>query len=95
MLLLSYRTSLYDTHLTHSSLSGVPLPATLDPAVPHPLPTRFRVLLGLVWTTMASLSALPFFIVPLVVHMPMYLVGRYSLKFSDVDEDVAQNKVCP
>ncbi|KAM0786004.1 hypothetical protein ACM66B_006822 [Microbotryomycetes sp. NB124-2] len=91
--LLAYQQSLRTASLTHSSLAGVPLPATLDPAVPHPFPTRFKVLMGLVWSTFASLSTLPFFIVPLVVHLPVYLVGKYSLRFSDLDEDIAQNKI--
>ncbi|KAK4053595.1 hypothetical protein OIO90_003834 [Microbotryomycetes sp. JL221] len=92
-ILLSYKTSLETTSLTHSSLSGVPLPSTLDPDVPHPLPTRFKILSGLIWSTLASLSILPFFVVPLAVHLPVYLVGSYSLKISDVDEDIAQNKI--
>ncbi|KAK4048505.1 hypothetical protein OIV83_004673 [Microbotryomycetes sp. JL201] len=91
--LLAYQQSLRTCSLTHSSLTGVPLPAKLDPAVPHPFPTRFKVLMGLMWSTCASLSALPFFVVPLVVHLPVYLVGKYSLRFSDVDEDIAQNKI--
>lgn len=36
---------------------------------------------------------MPFFIVPLVFHLPIYLIGRYSLRFSDLEEDLAQNKV--
>ncbi|EGU11469.1 Glycerol-3-phosphate-acyltransferase [Rhodotorula toruloides ATCC 204091] len=43
-LLNVYRDALYSTGVTHLSLSSLPLPATLDPSVPHPLPTRMRVL---------------------------------------------------
>lgn len=31
----------------------------------------------------------------LLVHLPIYLVGKWSLRFSDLEEDHAQNKVSP
>jgi glycerol-3-phosphate O-acyltransferase/dihydroxyacetone phosphate acyltransferase len=94
-LLLSYAASLKRTSLTHVALAQakVPLPSTLDPALPHPLPTRLRVVGQLVWATARSLSSLPFFAVPLVVHLPIYIVGLFSLRCSDLDEDKAQNKM--
>ncbi|KAI5480683.1 glycerol-3-phosphate-acyltransferase [Pseudohyphozyma bogoriensis] len=92
-LLLAYQVSLTETKTTHFTLSGVPLPATLDPSVPHPLPTRLRVLLSLIGSTLSSLVRLPFFILPLLAHLPIYLVGKYSLTFSTLEEDLAQNKI--
>ncbi|ORY54383.1 hypothetical protein BCR35DRAFT_310386 [Leucosporidium creatinivorum] len=93
-LLLAYSASLEQTGLTHSALAaGVPLPPTLDPAVPHPLPTRAKVLGSLMWSTARSLGTLPFFIVPLLVHLPIYLVGKWSLRLSALEEDKAQNKI--
>ena len=92
-LLLEYRTCLRATNLSHYTLAGVPLPDTLDPSIPHPLPNRFRVVFSLFIDTCASLIRLPFFILPLLVHLPIYLISKYSLRFSDLEEDAAQNKI--
>ncbi|KAM0753442.1 hypothetical protein T439DRAFT_322346 [Meredithblackwellia eburnea MCA 4105] len=92
-LLVEYHASLRSTSLSHYTLSGVPLPSTLDPSIPHPLPTRFRVAFHLFTDTLSSLLRLPFFILPLIVHLPIYLIGKFSLRFSDLEEDAAQNKI--
>lgn len=94
-LLLAYDRALRATSLTHVALAnaGVPLPSTLDPSHPHPFPTRLRVVGRLIVSTARSLSSLPFFALPLVVHLPMYIVGSFSLRCSDLDEDKAQNKM--
>ena len=92
-LLLEYQSSLRSTKLTHYTLAGVPLPDTLDPSIPHPLPNRARVFLSLFVDTLSSLVRLPFFILPLIVHLPIYLISKYSLRFSDLEEDAAQNKI--
>lgn len=92
-LLLAYQSTLHSTRLTHYTLSGVPLPSTLDPSVPHPLPTRFRSLRSLFISTLSSLLRLPFFILPLVVHLPIYVIAKYSLRLSKKEEDISQNKI--
>lgn len=92
-LLLAYHHSLRLTHLTHYSLTGVPLPAALDPSIPHTLPTRFRVAFSLLFSASASLIRLPLFIVPLIVHLPIYLITKYSLRLSRMEEDHAQFKI--
>ncbi|SCZ94813.1 BZ3500_MvSof-1268-A1-R1_Chr12-1g03675 [Microbotryum saponariae] len=92
-LLLAYHKALRDTSFTHYSLSGVPLPDKLDPNNKHDLPTRMRVLGHLLLSTGKAMLRLPFFAAPLIVHMPIYLMGKYSLRFSDLQEDHAQNKI--
>lgn len=92
-ILLEYHMTLRSTKLTHYVLAGHTLPATLDPSIPHPLPTRFRVAFSLFTDTLGSLIRLPFFILPLIVHLPIYLVSKYSLRFSELEEDTAQNKM--
>ncbi|BGP35303.1 hypothetical protein JCM10296v2_007138 [Rhodotorula toruloides] len=91
-LLNVYRDALYSTGVTHLSLSSLPLPATLDPSVPHPLPTRMRVLGTVILSTLACLVRLPFFLLPLIVHLPVYLFARYAAS-NALEEDQAQNKV--
>ncbi|BGO95444.1 hypothetical protein NBRC10512_001412 [Rhodotorula toruloides] len=91
-LLNVYRDALYSTGVTHLSLSSLPLPATLDPSVPHPLPTRMRVLGTVILSTLACLIRLPFFLFPLIVHLPVYLFARYAAS-NALEEDQAQNKV--
>ncbi|GJN93991.1 hypothetical protein Rhopal_007054-T1 [Rhodotorula paludigena] len=91
-LLNDYRDALNATGLSHLSLSSLPLPATLDPDVPHPLPTRFRVLASVLLSTLSCLIRLPFFLLPLIVHLPVYLFARYASSGA-LEEDQAQNKV--
>ncbi|GAA6039346.1 hypothetical protein JCM8097_002809 [Rhodosporidiobolus ruineniae] len=91
-LLNTYRDTLSTTALTHLSLSSLPLPATLDPSVPHPTPTRMRVFGSLLLSTLSCLIRLPFFLLPLLVHLPVYLFARYASSTA-LEEDQAQNKV--
>jgi glycerol-3-phosphate O-acyltransferase/dihydroxyacetone phosphate acyltransferase len=91
-LLLSYRSALLTTRLTHYTLSSVPLPISLDPSVVTPLPTRFRALRTLSWSTVKCIVRLPFFLVPMIVHAPIYAVGRWAGR-AKMEEDRAQNKV--
>lgn len=91
--LLAYDAILRETGLTHHALSGVPLPETLDPSVPHPMPTRARALGTLILQTLRSLVYLAFFAFPLVVHLPLYAIARFSTKLSPDEEDISQNKI--
>ncbi|GAA5869201.1 hypothetical protein JCM1840_004322 [Sporobolomyces johnsonii] len=91
-LLIVYRDALHTNSLSHLSLSSLPLPATLDPSVPHPFPTRARVLGSVLLSTLSCLLRLPFFLLPLLVHLPIYLFSRYASSGA-LEEDQAQNKV--
>lgn len=92
-LLLAYRAALLQTHLSHFGLSGVSLPDSLDPSVPFPMPGRIRVLGHLLKSSLASFVRLPFFLLPLLVHLPIYVVGAYSVYLAELEEDRAQIKI--
>ncbi|CDO76065.1 hypothetical protein BN946_scf184696.g17 [Trametes cinnabarina] len=92
--LLTYYSLLESTHLTNAVLSSLPLPATLDPRQPVPLPSRLFTLSILVRDTLALLIRLPFSIVPLLIHAPAYVVGRLGARLAEDEEETqAQNKV--
>ncbi|GAA6063596.1 hypothetical protein JCM10212_000990 [Sporobolomyces blumeae] len=91
-LLNAYRDTLAASSLAHLSLTALPLPATLDPSVPSPLPTRARVLSSILLSTLGCLLRLPFFLLPLIVHLPIYLFTRYASSGA-LEEDQAQKKV--
>lgn len=91
--LLSYYSLLQSTHLTNSVLSSLPLPETLDPSRPIPLPSRLLTLSILVRDSLSSLVRLPLFAIPLLIHFPAYFVGRIGAKLvEDEEETQAQNK---
>ncbi|KAI1794218.1 glycerol-3-phosphate-acyltransferase [Ganoderma leucocontextum] len=92
--LLTYYSLLESTHLTNSVLSSLPLPATLDPRQSVPLPSRLLTLSLLVRDSIALLLPLPFFIVPLLLHAPAYLMGYFGARLAEDEEETqAQNKV--
>lgn len=92
--LLEYYSLLQSTNLTNSVLSSLPLPRTLDPNVATPLPSRVYTLLLLLRDSLSSLARLPFFLFPVVVHMPVYFMGRLGAQLvEDEEETQAQNKV--
>ncbi|OSC96560.1 glycerol-3-phosphate-acyltransferase [Trametes coccinea BRFM310] len=92
--LLTYYSLLESTHLTNAVLSSLPLPATLDPRQPVPLPSRLFTLSILVRDTLALLIRLPFSIVPLLIHAPAYVMGRVGARLAEDEEETqAQNKV--
>ncbi|KAI0674865.1 hypothetical protein C8Q78DRAFT_1009320 [Trametes maxima] len=92
--LLTYYSLLESTHLTNAVLSSLPLPATLDPQQPVPLPSRLRTLGVLIRDTLALVVRLPFSIVPLMIHAPAYVMGRVGARMvEDEEETQAQNKV--
>jgi glycerol-3-phosphate O-acyltransferase / dihydroxyacetone phosphate acyltransferase len=75
-LLVTYSNLLVTAKLTNHVLSDVPLPATLDPSRPTALPTRFSTLWLLIRDTIACLIRLPFFFLPMIVHLPLYGMAR-------------------
>ncbi|KAI0369703.1 glycerol-3-phosphate-acyltransferase [Pilatotrama ljubarskyi] len=92
--LLTYYSLLETTHLTNAVLSSLPLPSTLDPRQPVPLPSRLYTLSLLIRDTFALLVRLPFSIVPVVIHAPAYVMGRVGARMvEDEEETQAQNKV--
>ncbi|KAH7916613.1 hypothetical protein BJ138DRAFT_1139465 [Hygrophoropsis aurantiaca] len=92
--LLEYYSLLQSTNLTNSVLSSLPLPRSLDPNHPTPLPSRLLTLSILVSDTLAVLIRLPFFFFPLIVHMPVYVMGRLGASLVEHEEETqAQNKV--
>ncbi|KAJ8518019.1 hypothetical protein ONZ45_g4883 [Pleurotus djamor] len=92
--LLEYYSLLQTTHLTNSVLSSLPLPRSLDPKASVTLPGRLRTLAVLIWDTLSSLASLPFFLFPLIIHSPVYVMGRLGARLvEDEEETQAQNKV--
>ena len=80
--------------MTNSVLSSLPLPATLDPHRPVSLPSRLRTLSILIRDTLSSLVRLPFFVLPLAIHLPAYVLARYGARLvEDEEETQAQNKI--
>ncbi|KAL4078255.1 hypothetical protein V8B97DRAFT_1865729 [Scleroderma yunnanense] len=92
--LLDYYSLLQSTHLTNSVLASLHLPATLSPTHPTPLPSRLFTLSILIRDTLAALIRLPLFFLPLLVHMPAYVMGRQAARLVEHEEETqAQNKV--
>ncbi|KAF9241788.1 hypothetical protein BU15DRAFT_73132 [Melanogaster broomeanus] len=92
--LLEYYSLLQSTQLTNSVLSSLPLPATLSPTKATPLPSRLLTLSILIRDTVAALVRLPLFLVPLLLHFPVYVVGRLAASLTEHEEETqAQNKV--
>ena len=92
--LITYHSYLTESRLTNSSLNHVPLPSTLDPTLPIPLPTRFSTLWILIRDILSSLVRLPFFALPFLVNIPIYLVGKFGVQLAlDEVETQAQMKL--
>lgn len=92
--LLEYYSLLESSHLTNSVLSALPLPRTLDPNTPATVPSRLFTILILIRDTLSALVRLPFFLFPLIVHAPAYIMGRVGARLvKDEEETQAQNKV--
>ncbi|KAI0267041.1 glycerol-3-phosphate-acyltransferase [Gloeopeniophorella convolvens] len=92
--LLEYYSLLQSAQLTNSVLSSLPLPRTLDPRQPVALPSRLFMILILIRDSLACLVRLPFFILPLIVHLPAYIMGQLGARLViDEEETQAQNKV--
>ncbi|CAL1705924.1 unnamed protein product [Somion occarium] len=92
--LLTYYSLLQSTHLTNDVLTSLPLPPTLDPHRPISLPSRLATLSVLIRDSLSCLIRLPFFLIPLAVHFPSYLLARFGARLvEDEEETQAQNKV--
>lgn len=92
--LLSYYSLLQSTNLTNSVLSSLPLSSSLDPSKRTPLALRLRTIAILTRDTISSLIRLPFFLFPLIVHAPVYVMSRLGGRLVEEEEETqAQNKV--
>ncbi|KAF8725175.1 hypothetical protein AX14_008302 [Amanita brunnescens Koide BX004] len=92
--LLEYYSLLQSSYLTNSVLSSLPLPNSLDPHTYATLPSRLLTLLILLKDTVSAISRLPFFLLPLLIHLPVYFMGRLGASLvEDEEETQAQNKV--
>lgn len=92
--LLDYYSLLESARLTNSVLSSLPLPPTLDPNQPVPLPSRLYTLVILLRDTLALVVRLPFFLFPVIVHLPVYVLSRLGARLAvDEVETQAQNKL--
>lgn len=63
------------SRLTNEALVDLPLPSTLDPNAKLPLPTRLSAIWLLIKDTLVSLYHLPFFLIPMLVNLPIYGIG--------------------
>ncbi|KAK9894996.1 hypothetical protein P389DRAFT_87369 [Cystobasidium minutum MCA 4210] len=93
--LIAYEASLKARHFTNSSLNALPLPRILDPQTAATPPDRLRTLWALTQTTISSLLYLPFFILPLLTHLPIYTIGKITQIYlnNGEPEAFAQNKI--
>ncbi|KAF9531602.1 glycerol-3-phosphate-acyltransferase [Crepidotus variabilis] len=92
--LLEYYSLLQSSHLTNSVLSSLPLPRSLDPKHSATIPSRLYTLLILIRDSIPVFIQLPFILIPLLIHAPVYFMGRVGAKLADTEEETqAQNKV--
>ncbi|KAF8326546.1 uncharacterized protein EI90DRAFT_2999108 [Cantharellus anzutake] len=92
--LLTYYSLLESSKLTNSSLSQLPLPRSLDPNVSAPLSLRISTLWVLIKDSIASILRLPFFLIPLLAHLPAYAMGKFGASLAEDEEETqAQNKI--
>lgn len=92
--LVTYHNLLLASRLTNDGLAALPLPQSYDPKYPASLPSRFTALFALIRDSLWSLFKLPFFLVPLVIHIPIYAVAVLGGELvRDETETVAQMKI--
>lgn len=92
--LVAYRRLLFSSRLTNDGLTDLPLPKALDPSRDVPLPGRLRTLALLIKDTIVSLLQFPFFIIPFLAHIPVYIIGTLGAGLAEDElETQAQMKV--
>lgn len=92
--LVEYNKLLITSKMTNDLLSDLPLPHALDPSKPIPLPNRFSTLFLLIRDTLSILIRTPFFILPMIIHLPMYYVAKLGENMmADELETQAQMKM--
>jgi glycerol-3-phosphate O-acyltransferase/dihydroxyacetone phosphate acyltransferase len=90
---MTYHSLLKTSQLTNETLAFLPLPRNLDPRRPMPFPSRITTFLVLIRDTLSAMLRLPLFLVPLLVHFPIYAISRWVGRQSEEEETMAQNKV--
>ncbi|WVQ84664.1 hypothetical protein IAT38_006819 [Cryptococcus sp. DSM 104549] len=94
LLLATYQRLLTSSRLSNAALVGLKLPRQLHPSTVTSLPSRFSALGLLIKDSLGCALRLPFFIVPMLLHLPMYFVGVYGASLvEDELETQAQMKV--
>jgi len=92
--LLVYDSLLQSSRFTNQDISSLPLPPSLNPNRAISIFTRLLTFLFLIRDTLTTFMRLPFFIVPLLIHFPIYAMSRYGGKLvEDEEETQAQNKL--
>ncbi|KAG8743994.1 hypothetical protein FRC12_014918, partial [Ceratobasidium sp. 428] len=92
--LLAYHSLLEYAKLSHEALADLPLPRTLDPSVETPMPSRLSTLAILLKDTLATAIRFPFFVLPLIIHLPAYALARILARMVDEEEETqAQMKM--
>lgn len=93
-MLVTYHKLLISSRLSNDALVDLPLPQTLDPTRKASLPSRFSTLYILFKDSITCLIRLPFFFVPMIVHLPFYAVGILGSRLvEDELETQAQMKI--
>jgi len=95
--LITYHSLLKSSDLTNAALASLPLPRVKrSPNSKNaiPIPSRLSTILPLLRETFGVLISLPLFLVPLLVHLPIYYVTRWvGNKSVREEETMAQNKL--
>ncbi|WWC64493.1 uncharacterized protein I303_107103 [Kwoniella dejecticola CBS 10117] len=93
-LLATYHRLLTSSRLSNFALTDISLSSTLDPSLPVSLPNRFSTLFYFLKDTLTCLIHLPFFIIPMLIHIPVYVVGYLGASLVEEEmETQAQMKV--
>ncbi|WOO82322.1 Glycerol-3-phosphate O-acyltransferase 2 [Vanrija pseudolonga] len=93
-LLVTYRDLLFSSRLSNYDLTDLPLPKSLDPSRPTPLPGRLRTLAILIKDTIVCLFQFPLFIAPFIFNLPIYAIGIWGASLAEDEiESQAQNKI--
>jgi glycerol-3-phosphate O-acyltransferase / dihydroxyacetone phosphate acyltransferase len=93
-MLLKYHALLQASKLTNRSLSHLPIPKTLDIKGPAPLPSRLSTIGPLLTSVLSCAIRLPFFVIPLLLHTPVYYVANFGAKgVQEEEESIAQAKM--
>ncbi|ODN73335.1 hypothetical protein L202_07874 [Cryptococcus amylolentus CBS 6039] len=93
-LLATYHRLLTSSRLSNSALAELSLPNQLNPKSAVTLPNRFSTLWLLIKDSLNCLVRLPFFIVPMLIHLPVYVVGILGARLAEDElETQAQTKI--
>lgn len=83
---MQLRKLLQQTSLSSTSLGRRSLPRKLDPDTKVELPRRINTLWNLFKDTIVCLTQLPFFLVPMLFHLPMYIAAKMTMTLLNSDD---------